>query len=166
MGGRYDNLAENTEKSDLVLTRTFDAPRERVWASWTVPERFALWWGPEGFTAPRCEMDFRVGGKYLWCMRSPEGRDYWSTGIYLEIAPQRKLVFTDSFSDKDGNIVPASRYGIPGEWPRELFVTMTFEEEEGRTTVTLRHAGIPTEMLDDCANGWNGSFDKLADSVE
>ncbi|MEW6721197.1 MAG: SRPBCC domain-containing protein [Thermodesulfobacteriota bacterium] len=167
MGGRYDNLAEHTENSDLVLTRAFDAPRERVWAAWTEPDRFAQWWGPEGFTAPRCSMDLRVGGKYLWCMRSPEGRDYWSTGVYLEIVPLKKLVLTDSFSDKDGNIVPASHYGITGGWPRELYIAVTFEEEEeGRTTVTLRHSGIPQEMMDDCATGWNGSFDKLRDSVE
>lgn len=94
-------------------------------------------WGPKDFTAPVIKIDFRVGGKYLWCMRSPEGEDYWSTGVYREIVEQEKIVTTDSFSDAQGNVVPASHYGMSGDWPLELLVTVIFEENDGKTKITL-----------------------------
>jgi len=150
---------------ELVITRVFDVPRDLLWKSWSDPERFMVWWGPEGFTSPACEIDFRVGGKYLACMRSPDGQDYWSTGVYREIVPKGKIVYTDSFSDAHGNPVPASYYGMPGDWPLEMIVTVTFEEVGGKTKMTLRHDGIPPDTMSDCEAGWSGSFDKLAESL-
>ncbi|WP_269850831.1 SRPBCC family protein [Methanosarcina horonobensis] len=142
----------------------FDAPRELVWKAWTKPEHLMQWWGPKDFTAPVIKMDFRVGGKYLWCMRSPEGEDYWSTGVYREIVEQEKLVTTDSFSDAQGNVVPASHYGMSGDWPLELLVTVIFEENDGKTKITLRHEGIPAGENRDLAKaGWNESLDKLSE---
>jgi uncharacterized protein YndB with AHSA1/START domain len=155
--------ATNTGARDLVITRIFDAPRELVWKAWTEPEHFKRWWGPKDYTSPVCEIDLREGGKYLYCMRSPEGRDYWSTGVYREIVPMERIVCTDSFADEKGNPVPASHYGMPGDWPQELLVTVTFEDHEGKTKMTLRHAGIPSGTMGDNAEaGWNESFDKLA----
>ena len=152
---------------ELVITRVFDAPRELLWKAWTEPERFMRWWGPKHFTAPVSTIDLRVGGKYLHCMRSPEGQDYWSTGVYREIIPLERIVYTDSFADEKGNVVPASHYGMPGDWPLEYLVTVTFEEDGGRTKMTLRHEGIPTgKMSDDTRAGWNESFDKLADVLK
>ena len=72
-------------EQNLLITRTFDSPRELVWKAWTDPERVKRWWGPKGFTAPFCKIDLRVGGVCLNCMRSPDGKDYWSTGVYREI---------------------------------------------------------------------------------
>jgi len=153
--------------TELFLTRSFDAPRELVWKAWTEPERFMRWWGPQGFTSPVCKIDLRVGGKYLNCMRSPEGQDYWSTGVYREIAPRERIVFTDSFADEKGNVVPASYYGMPGDWPLELMVTVTFEEYYGGTRMILRHEGIPAgTMSDNTRAGWNESFDKLAEILK
>src|SRR5574337_723768 len=144
-------------KTELKITRVFDAPREQVWKFWTDPELFKRWWGPKHFTTPVSRIDLRVGGRYVNCMRSPEGRDYWSTGVYREIVPPERIVCTDSFADEKGNIVPASLYGMPGDWPIELLVTMTLEDEgAGRTKMTLRHAGIPSgNMNDDTETGWN-----------
>ena len=99
-------------------------------------------------------------------MRSPEGRDFWTTGVYREIVPLERLVYTDAFADADGNVVPASRYGMAGDWPSETVVTVTFEELAGKTTLTLRHVGIPSgEMSDMTGAGWSESFDKLAAAV-
>jgi uncharacterized protein YndB with AHSA1/START domain len=158
--------AATTAERELVITRTFDAPRSLVWKAWTEPERCMRWWGPKGFTSPSCKIDLRVGGAYLNCMRSPEGKDYWSTGVYREIVEPSLLVCTDSFADENGKVVPASHYGMSGEWPEELLVTVTFEEQEGKTRLTLRHVGIPAgEMRQQCEAGWNESFDKLAESL-
>jgi uncharacterized protein YndB with AHSA1/START domain len=54
------------------------------------------WWGPKGFTAPVCKIDLRVGSKFLYCMRSPDGKDYWNTGVYREIVEPERIVSTDS----------------------------------------------------------------------
>ena len=153
-------------QQELVITRVFDAPRELVWKAWTEPDRLMQWWGPKGFTAPVCQIDLRVGGKYLNCMRSPEGKDYWSTGVYREIVPLERIVCTDSFADEHGNVVPATHYGMSPDSPLEMLVTVTFEEHEGNTTMTLRHAGLPPGQDQDMAGaGWNESFDKLAESL-
>jgi len=158
------NNVPTTSEEALVIERVFDAPRELVWRAWTEPEHFMRWWGPKGFTTPFCKIDLRVGGVYLNCMRSPEGQDYWSTGVYREIVAPEKIVCTDSFADEKGNIVPASHYGMSGDWPLEMLVTVTFEEYEGKTKMTLKHVGLPAgENRDMAGAGWNESFDKLAD---
>jgi uncharacterized protein YndB with AHSA1/START domain len=77
---------------DLIITRLFDAPRELVWKAWTEPERVMRWWGPIGFTSPVSRIDLRVGGEYQSCMRSPDGKDFWSKGIFREIvAPEKSI---------------------------------------------------------------------------
>jgi uncharacterized protein YndB with AHSA1/START domain len=150
----------------IVITRVFDAPRELVWKAWTDPENFKRWWGPKGFTAPVSRMDLRVGGRYFNCMRSPEGQEYWTTGVYREVVPLERLVLTDSFSDEKGSIVPASHYDMPGDWPMELLVTVTLEDIGGRTKMTLEHAGLPAgTMTEQTEAGWNESFDKLDESI-
>lgn len=155
---------QKTGDQELVIIRVFDAPRNLVWKAWTEPEHVMEWWGPKGFTAPIVKTDFRVGGKSLLCMRSPEGEDYWSTGVYREIVEPEKIVTTDSFSDAQGNVVSASHYGMSGEWPLELLVTVTFEEDDGKTKLTLRHEGFPDRENRDLAKaGWSESLDKLAE---
>ncbi|MFA6239944.1 MAG: SRPBCC domain-containing protein, partial [Candidatus Hydrogenedentales bacterium] len=103
-----EKSSEVTADGVLVIARVFDAPREMVWKAWTEPEQVKQWWGPEMFSAPVCTSDFRVGGKYLYCMRSPEGQDFWSTGTYEEIVPMERIVSSDSFADEKGNIISAS----------------------------------------------------------
>jgi uncharacterized protein YndB with AHSA1/START domain len=153
-------------KDELIITRIFDAPRELAWKAWTDPELFKSWWGPKNFTAPVSKIDLRVGGIYLYCMRGPDGKDYWGTGVYREIVPMERLVLTDSFADEKGNVVPASHYGMAGDWPQELLVTVTFEEIGGKTKMTLRHEGIPAGMMRELTEtGWSESFDKLAESI-
>ena len=95
-----------------------------------------------------------------------EGRPIWSTGFYREIVPLERIVCTDSFADEDGNIVPATDYGMADDFPLEMVVTVTFEDLGGRTRMTLRHEGMPAgEMSEGASVGWNESFDKLAESL-
>ena len=104
------NTVNETER--MVVTRVFDAPRELVWKAWTDPKYVMQWWGPKGFTAPFCEMDFRVGGKFLCCMRAPDGREFWNGGEYHEIVLYEKIVSSMYFSDPEGNKVEPAQYGI------------------------------------------------------
>ena len=161
-----------TIKEELVITRIFDAPRKLVWKAWTDPEHVMRWWGPKLFSSPSCKIDFRVSGKYLFCMRSDSGpemwqKGLWSTGVYKEIVPLEKIVCTDCFADEHGNVVPAAHYGMGEDFPLEMLVTVTFEKYEGgKTKMTLRHAGLPVgEMIKSAHTGWNESFDKLAASL-
>lgn len=157
---------KKSDEQDLVITRIFDAPRDLVWKAWTEPRHMMRWWGPKGFTAPTYKMDLRVGGEYLSCMRSPEGQEFWSKGVFREIVEPERLVMTDSFADAEGNVVPASHYGMPRDIPLEMLITVTFEEENGKTRLTLRHAGFPAaEHREGASAGWNESFDKLAESL-
>jgi uncharacterized protein YndB with AHSA1/START domain len=158
---------QSAGEQEIAITRIFDAPRELVWKYWTDPRYFMRWWGPEGFITTVSKIDLRVGGAYLNCMRSPEGEDYWSTGVYREIIEPERIVYTDSFSDAKGNPVPASYYEMSGEWPLELLVTVTFEEHETKKTkLILKHTGIPTDEDRDLTEaGWNESFDKLAEDL-
>ncbi len=150
----------------IVIERIFDLPLNKTWQAWTHPESFKRWWGPRGYTCPSSSMDFRIGGKYLHCMRSPEGEDRWSTGIFKEIEPYKKLVFADSFSDKKGNLVPASAMNMPGDWPLELIVTVNFKDNYPKTKILLQHQGIRPGMQEECITGWNQSFDKLEENIE
>jgi len=156
-----------TKNQELTITRIFDAPRERVWKAWTEPKQVMCWWGPKIFKSPSCKIDFRVGGKYLFCMQSDTGPEAWqkgifSTGVYKEIVPNEKIVSTDCFADEHGNVVPATYYGME-DFPPELLVTVTFEEAQvSKTKMILRHAGLPAGMIEMCKIGWNESLDKLA----
>jgi uncharacterized protein YndB with AHSA1/START domain len=101
-------------------------------------------------------------------MRSPEGKDFWSTGVFREIVPMERIVYTDSFADEKGNIVPASYYGLPEHGlSMEFRVTVTFEDLGGPTKMTLTHEGFPDGEVKVMASaGWNESFDKLAGSLK
>jgi uncharacterized protein YndB with AHSA1/START domain len=150
--------------SDLVITRVFDAPRDLVFQVWTDPKHVTAWWGPEHFTAPAATIDLRVGGKYLFCMRGPDGAEYWSTGIYQEIVRPERLVYLDSFADPDGNVVPGSYYGMGDDFPLEMHITVTFDAlTAGKTRLTLRQLGHPGGVMREMAEaGLNTSLDKVA----
>ena len=158
------NSSKKEQEQRVLITRIFDAPRESVWKAWTDCERLMRWWGPKDFTTPLCKIDLRPGGDFQNCMRSPEGRDYCGKGTYREIVPLERIVCTDSFADKEGNIVPATYYGMSADYHLEMLVTVTFEEIEGKTKLTLQHTlgPVPASEHDLCQQGWSESLDKLA----
>jgi uncharacterized protein YndB with AHSA1/START domain len=151
---------------NLVITRELNAPVSRVWEMWTVPSEMMKWWGPKPFTAPVIKSDFKVGGKYHYCMRSPDGQDYWSTGTYKEIVPMKKIVCTDSFSNAEGDVVSAEQYGMK-DFPLEMTVTIDFEEmEPGKTKMTISQGPHPEgEMKKMATEGWSTSLEKLAENL-
>ncbi len=133
-------MTENTvnETERMVVTRVFDAPRELVWKAWTDPQYVMQWWGPKDFYCPFCEMDFRVGGKFLCCMRALDGQfEGWNAGEYHEIVPHEKIVFSMYFSDSKGNRVEAAEVGIEHEAIDGAHDMVLFEDlGNGQTKVT------------------------------
>lgn len=117
------NEAENDVAARVVvITRVFDAPRELVFEAWTSPEHVGRWWGPAGFTSTIQEMDVRPGGTFRLIMHGPDGTDYPNLIVFSEVVRPERLVYWHG-DDND---------------PRQFHVTVTFEEEGGRTSLTLR----------------------------
>lgn len=153
--------------SKFVISRTFNAPRDRVWKAWTEPEQMAQWWGPKGFSADVKTLDLKPGGKFHYRMLSPQGEEMWGRMIFREIVPKERLVFINSFSDPQGGL---TRHPLAPEWPLQMHTTISFAEENGGTTVMV--TWVPYEASEsECETfdkgtesmqaGWTGTFDKL-----
>ena len=113
-----NNKDDGIQTFDVVVTRVLDAPLEEVWKAWSDPEYVTRWWGPTGFTSPGAEMDFRVGGASLVCMRAPAeygSQDMYHTWTYTRIDPHERIEFISNFADKEGtHIDPAAMWRSAG----------------------------------------------------
>jgi uncharacterized protein YndB with AHSA1/START domain len=141
---------------ELTLTRTLNAPRALVFKAWTDPKMMAMWWGPKGFSNPRCEADVRPGGAIRIDMRGPDGTVYPMDGTFEEIVPPERLVFYAAALNEKGEALFRNLNAV------------TFAEAGGKTTLTL-HVRV-VEIFDEVAErhlagmnqGWNQSLDRLA----
>jgi uncharacterized protein YndB with AHSA1/START domain len=121
-------LESDVSDHEIVSSRVFDAPRERVFDAWTDPVRLARWWGPKGFTNTFHEFDLRPGGHWRFTMHGPDGTDYQNESVFVEIVKPERIVF-DHVS-------------------QHLFRAIaTFEDIEGNTKVTFR---MRHESAEDC----------------
>lgn len=137
-------------KRTLVLTRTFHAPAALVFDAWSDPKHLVRWWGPNDFTLPHCEQDFRVGGRYRFCMRGPDGSDHWVRGEYTMIDRPHRLVFTWLREDADGDI-----------WC-DTVVAITLEQRGAVTLLTLNQTTFATvPHCEEHSVGWNECLDRL-----
>ena len=151
----------------VTIERTFDAPVVLVWQMWTDPEHFAAWYGPARATMPVVKMDVRVGGTRLVSMKvtTPNGpMQMWFTGEYREVVENERLVYTESMSDPDGNVLSPSDMGMPEGYPTTTEVRVEFQHLGGRTKMVMTHTGIPSDSPG--ATGWTMAFDKLAAYVK
>ena len=148
----------------MVVTRIFDAPRELVWKAWTDPKYVMQWWGPKGFTSPVCKMDFRVGGKFLYCMKAPDGQEFWNGGEYHEIIPHEKIVSSMYFSDSEGNKVEPEHYGVEHEAIDGVHDVTLFEDlGNGRTKLTfIGNETMENAMKSGQVEGMNQILEKAA----
>jgi uncharacterized protein YndB with AHSA1/START domain len=115
------------DSRDLVLTRLIDAPREKLYRAWTEPELLKQWFAPAPVTTPVAELDVRPGGSNLVVMRMPDGQEMPNPGVYLEVVPNERLVFTDAYTSA----------WQPSPKPF-MTVILTFEDEGGKTRYTAR----------------------------
>ena len=137
----------------LRLSRSFAAPRERVFRAFTAPTQLVRWWGPKGFTVPACTLDVRAGGAWRTVMRSPEGTDHIVSGVYREITPPERVVFTWAWEHD----------GVRGH---ETVVIIELFETPGGTRLELTHEGFESENARDRhGEGWSGCFDCLEQAL-
>lgn len=156
-----------------IISRVFDAPPERIFKAWSDPAQFQKWWGPEQFTNPVCELDFRVTGLYKVTMRSPDGHDFPMNGEYKEIEPARRIVMTADCTEHPPEwhqLVNDAR-GATGVIGEMSFIA-TFEDlGGGKTRLTVeglfaRKADYDGLMKVGMTDGWNGSFNRLENVIE
>lgn len=150
MGARRKSLAD----SELLFVRTFNAP-SLVFALWSRAEHMKRWMGPKGFSCPEMTIDPRVGGRYRGMIKSADHGENWFGGVYREIVPDKRPVFTFT-CENDG---PSAG--------REMVVTITLQERDGKTVQTFHQAPFSTvERRDSHVGGWSEAFDKQAAYAE
>ncbi len=140
-------MATISTKPSLTIKRRFNAPPEKVFAAWTDPEKVKRWMGPGEVKVLRAECDARAGGRYRWLMQTPSGEEHDVSGVYREVVPSEKLVFSWAWKTTP---------------ERESLVTLTFKLDGTGTLMTLLHE----QFFDEAARnshqgGWNGAMDKL-----
>lgn len=136
-----------TVKPSLTIKRRFNAPPAKVFAAWTDPEKMKLWMGPGEVKSVRAENDLRVGGRYYIGMLTPAGEAHDVSGVYREIVPNERLVFTWAWKSTP---------------ERESLVTVAFKPDGDGTLMTLTHEQFfDTDARDRHQYGWNGALEKL-----
>ncbi|OXM13351.1 SRPBCC domain-containing protein [Paenibacillus herberti] len=139
------NMIMRVEGNELVLERTFQAPKSLVFKAFTEPEQLKQWWGPRGWTVTECTLDLQPGGFWHYCMKCVDenlgdffGMESWGKGVYEEVRPEEYFSYTDYFSDAEGMVnkeLPSS------------FIMTTFKEQDGATKVLNRSRyGSPEEL--------------------
>ena len=152
---------------EFTITRTFDAPRELLFAAWTEEQHLKHWFAPAGFIMLVKHLNLVPGGAFHYCMRAPNGVEMWSKWIFREITPPEKVELVNTFSNKHGNPIP---HPYVPDWPLEILTTTTFSEADGKTDVKITWLPIHTNragqktfnsMHEQMAQGWNGTLDQL-----
>ena len=142
------------QERELKIIRVFEAPRRVVFRAWVDAKQLAQWWGPSGFTNPICEVDAHPGGALRIVMRAPDGVEHQMQGVFREVVEPERLVFTNR------------ALGPNGETLLEGLTSVTFTEQEGKTTMTLETSAVALvaragTMLDGMNEGWNQSLERL-----
>ena len=147
-------MTDTVDENPVVhINRVFAASRDAAFAAFTDPEQLKLWFGPQGFTTPVAEIDPRVGGSYRIEMLSPDGNAHRLSGVFREISPLERLVFTWIWAE--GEIA-----GL------ETLVTVEFRDRGGETELTLIHEMFPSaEVRDRHTEGWSSSFECLHETL-
>jgi uncharacterized protein YndB with AHSA1/START domain len=157
-------------QAPIIITRTFDAPRDLVWKAWTEKEHLLKWFSPAGMEMAHCDLDLRAGGRCLYALK-PVGQPgplMWGLWKFQEVAPPERLVLVQSFSDENGAI---THHEMMPTWPAQIHSTATFEERDGKTLLTIRWLPVEGTVEEQRQTfeggrvhvpiGWEGTFKQL-----
>lgn len=162
-----EKVAERYGESLFVISRAYEASRERLFRAWTKPEQMMNWLGPKGGAVLKAKMNLRPGGTYHYGTQLPDGTKSWGKFVYREILKPERLVWVNSFSDENGAI---TSHPMSPNWPRETLTTVTFAEQSGKTNVSIQWVPINATDLEiktfeegrqSMLIGWGGSLDQL-----
>jgi uncharacterized protein YndB with AHSA1/START domain len=150
------NRTAATAQHELVLDRLLDAPREKIWRCWTEPQLLKQWFVPKPWTIAAVDVDVRPGGTSNITMRDPDGNEYPNAGVYLEVVPNEKLVFTDAFTEA---WVPSQKPFFTG--------VLTFADEGGKTRYVARARHWTAEDREQHEKmGFHEGWGQCADQLE
>ncbi|TDF99727.1 SRPBCC domain-containing protein [Paenibacillus piri] len=164
-----NEMITKVEGNVLILERVFNAPRELVFKAFSEAEHLKNWWGPRGWTLPVCNIDFRPGGIWHYCMKCIDknqgdfyGAESWGKAVYQVIIPTEKIDYVDYFSDADGNIAE----GMPSSQ-----ISMLFVEQEGKTKLISQSQYASAEALKTVIDmgmeqGITETWDRLAEHLQ
>lgn len=161
-----------TNETAFVITRRYQRPLAVVWAAWSEAEQLKQWWGPAGCAVDVHRFEFRPGGFFHYCMKFDGAPKMWGRFNYREIVPGQRLVWLNSFANERGGI---ARAPFSNSCPLEIENSVTFTEQDGVTTVTLRaqpFGELDTERVyfdelrPSMEVGYGGTFDQLAAYLE
>lgn len=164
---RLSEFLYDGEGKPFVITRTFDAPIDRVWRAWTEPERMAQWWGPRGATTTMKAFELRPGGVWHCMLQMPGQPPMWGKYVFREVTPNHRLVFVVAFADEAGNL---RKHPMSPDWPLEILSTVEFAGAGGKTSVTVTWRPInATEVerktfadgAESMRGGWTGTLDRF-----
>ncbi|WP_408009925.1 SRPBCC domain-containing protein [Pseudalkalibacillus sp. A8] len=140
-----NSINTNVEGRNLIIERIFDAPRELVFKAYSEKGHLENWWGPKGWKTTVHQFEFKPGGMWHYCMTCEDknqgefyGQESWGLSIYQEIVEPEKIVYTDVFSDSEGNKAD----GMP-----EVLITMTFLDHDGKTKLISQTEFATEEAL-------------------
>lgn len=151
MSIKENDSVQETEERELSITRVFNAPRHLVFEAWTNPEHLKRWCAPHDFDIPTAEGELKPGGAWRSSMRKSDGTLLKMGGTYREIVPNERLVFTHAWDEETGGS------------GHETVVTLTFDDQDGKTLMHFHQANFATkESRDGHEGGWTQCFDRLA----
>ena len=154
-------------RTPFVISRTFPVPRDRLWNAWTDPEQLKQWFGPSGCAMEIARMNFRPGGLFHYCLKTPDGHRMWGRFVYREILAPEWILLVNSFSDEEGGI---TRHPLSPSWPLEMLSSFALTEQAGATAITVQwfplNATEAEQKTFDAGHasmtqGWTGTFDQL-----
>ncbi len=149
------------EKNTLTITRTLNAPREKVWAHCSLEAELPRWWGQgNGAVMPYMKLDFRIGGSLHYMVELPDEEIVWGMSVYKEIVPLEQIVFDEYFSNEKGEL-------LDGEDMYKSEITLTLLAEGEHTQLAIRQVGqgIGAHTMKEYSLGWNESLDRLERSL-
>lgn len=145
----------NNNSKKFIITRTVHAPLSLVWKAWSEQESLATWWGPAGFRMEVSAFEFRPGGKFHYSLTMGD-HVMWGLFVYQDILEPRQMNYVSSFSDEKGNV---ERAAFDARFPLEIANKITFEEQEGKTLITL--TGGPMDASEEEQQFYEGMFDSM-----
>ena len=152
MAAKRTTSDNSGDEGKLNIKRTLDAPIDLVWKVWADPQQAKHWWGPRGFKTPIVELDERPGGKWRALMIGPDGTELWQHGVYREIVPKKRTVYTFIWDREPDH---------------EMLVSVDFAAKGKKTEIAFEQTGFASDgERDGHRGGWNESFDRLAEYLK
>ena len=147
------------EQKALIIERTFQAPIKQVWSAFSRGELLAKWWGPKGMETTVKQFEFKVGGRFHYCMKGPDGSSMWGLFVYKELEPIVRMVLVNSFSNEAGEIVAPPVIPFGENWPLEIRNTFTFEAD-GEVT-HMQMVSVPINATAESAATFEGHIESM-----